>query len=284
MLTLIFGARGQLGRDLMTLFAQGGEVAGYDLPEVDAADAAVVGGLVAQHRPTLVVNAAAYTDVEGAEEHRETAFRANETGARVVAAAAREAGVPVVYYSTDFVFCGDATRRTPFEPEEPIHPKGVYAESKAAGEAATRAANPRHFILRTAWLYGPGGNNFVEKILRAAAVRPALTVVDDEIGSPTHTLDLTQATQALAQTTAFGTYHAVNAGMCNRFEFAKEILRLGGLDTPVSPCKAADYPSKAPRPAYSVLSCRSLEAACGYRMRPWTEALAHYFERREIPA
>jgi dTDP-4-dehydrorhamnose reductase len=278
--TLVFGVKGQLGRDLAKVFARESEVSGCDLPELDIADASQVNGIVADTRPDLVINAAAYTDVEGAEDERDAAFRVNELGARTVASAAAASDVPVVYYSTDFVFGG--TKTTPYEPGDPIAPLGVYAESKAAGELATREANPAHFIVRTAWLYGPGGNNFVEKILRAAVSRRTLNVVKDEVGSPTQTLDLAEATAALCRTTAFGIYHAVNAGSCSRFEFALAILALARIDTPVEPCPASDYPSKAPRPAYSVLATEALEQVSGYRMRPWEEALEEYITRRRV--
>lgn len=277
--TLIVGARGQLGRDLVTVFGEVGDVRGVDLPELDATDPSEVADVMASTRPDLVVNAAAYTDVEGAELHREVAFSVNEGGARVVSEAANNAGAPVVYYSTDFVFGGLLDR--PYEPDDPVAPTGVYAESKAAGERATSEANPHHFIIRTAWLYGPSGNNFVEKILRAAASKPVLNVVSDEVGSPTHTWDLALATRALCATDAYGIYHAVNGGACSRFEFAREILRLAKSETALEACSAAEYPTKAPRPAYSVLSTEKLTSACGWTMRPWQEALAHYMERRE---
>lgn len=280
MRTLIFGAKGQLGRDLSAVFRDCSEVAGHDLPELDIADVAAVRAAVDAFTPGIVINAAAYTDVDGAEDALEVAFRVNETGARNVAEAAAQIGAPVVFYSTDYVFNG--AKRTPYLPEDPPAPLGVYARSKAAGEAATRAANPKHFIIRTAWLYGPGGNNFVEKMLRAAAVRPELKVVAEEIGSPTHTLDLAEATLALVRTQAYGVYHAVNAGSCSRFEFAKRIVALAGLTTPVTPCTAAEFPTKAPRPVYSVLSSEKLERVSGYRLRPWEEALEHYIRRRSL--
>lgn len=278
MRTLILGNKGQLGRDLMAVFHRECDVLGYDLPEVDISDEVALQPLVEQFGPDLIVNAAAYTDVEAAEDDIARAFLANETGARNVAELAAHHKIPVVYFSTDYVF--DGTKGEPYGPGDPMAPLGVYGKTKAAGEHATAVANPRHFILRTAWLYGPGGNNFVEKVLRAAETRPKLTVVDDEIGSPTHTLDLAEAALALAKTQAYGTYHAVNTGACSRFEFAKAFLALAGVKTPVAPCPASDYPTKAPRPAYSVLDTASLTAASGYAMRPWREALAHYMERR----
>lgn len=278
MRTLVFGDKGQLGRELVALFAGEGEAEGHDLPELDIAAPGAARDAVAAFRPDLVINAAAYTDVDGAEDNPGEAFRVNETGARLAAAAAADRGVPVVYYSTDYVFGG--AKKSPYAPEEPVAPVGVYACSKAAGEVVTRLASRNVFIVRTAWLYGPGGNNFVEKILRAAASRPTLKVVDDEVGSPTYTRDLAEATLALARTTAYGTYHAVNAGACSRFEFATAILRLAGLDTPVSPCASTEFPMKARRPAYSVLDSAQLERVTGYVLRPWQEALRDYMSRR----
>lgn len=278
MRTLVFGGKGQLGKDLVAVFGGAGAAHGHDLPELDIAQADAVQGAVEAFAPDLVLNAAAFTNVDGAEDDAEGAFRVNETGAQYVAAAAAQRGAPVVYYSTDYVFGG--TKTTPYGPGDTVSPIGVYARSKAAGEAATRAANSKHFIVRTAWLYGPGGNSFVEKILRAAAARPELRVVEDEMGSPTHTLDLAEATRALVKTAAYGVYHAVNAGACSRYEFARAIVALAGLDTPIHACASSEFPTKAERPLYSVLSTAKLEKVSGYVMRPWQEALASYMNRR----
>ena len=279
MRTLIFGSKGQLGRDLQQVFSRRGETIGYDLPELDVSNNALVRAVVTDFQPDAIINAAAYTQVDHAEDDREGAFRANEEGARVVAAAAAAQECPVVYYSTDYVFDGTAT--TPYEPDTPECPLGVYGASKAAGEAATRAETAgKHIILRTAWLYGPGGSNFVEKILSAAHARPELKVVDDEMGSPTHTLDLAWATEAALAEKAYGTHHAVNSGWCTRFAFAKAIIEMAGLDTRVTPCKSTEFETKAERPAYSVLSTRTLEEATGHKMRAWQDALRDYMERR----
>jgi len=282
MRTLIFGAKGQLGRALVARFQREGETLGVDLPEVDVTVAEAVTDSLNTFRPGLVINAAAYTDVEQAEDDAGAALLVNETGAANVARAAAARSVPVVYYSTDYVF--DGTKTTPYEPDDPPHPVGAYARSKAAGEAATRAANPCHFVVRTAWLYGPGGNHFVEKILRAAATRPSLDVVNDETGSPTYTVDLADATAALCATEAYGVYHAVNAGACTRYQMAQAILRLAKSDVPVTACRSAAFPTKAPRPVYSVLSNRKLEAATGCVMRSWQAALEDYMHRREDAA
>jgi dTDP-4-dehydrorhamnose reductase len=282
MRVVIVGSRGQLGRDLVERFSAAGEAIGFDLPELDITNRAALHQVVADAKPDCVINAAAYTQVDQAEDDEDRAYAINEAGARNVANAAAILGVPIVYYSTDYVF--DGKKGTPYVPGDPIWPGGVYAKSKAAGEAATRAANPRHFIVRTAWLYGPGGDNFVEKILHFAATKPELKVVNDETGSPTHTYDLAEATAALVKTTAFGVYHAVNAGMCTRYAFAQAILELARLDTPIRPCASGEFPTKAPRPAYSVLDTSALAEASGYRFRPWREALDHYLKRREAVA
>ncbi len=278
MRTLIFGAKGQLGRDLLSIFSRAGEVRGFDLPEVDIVDEAQTFRLAEDFGPELIINAAAYTNVEAAEDNLADAFRVNETGARNLADIALRLNAPVVYYSTDFVF--DGKRNTPYEPGDATAPLSVYGKSKLAGEQATRHANNRHFILRTAWLYGPGGNNFVEKILTLAAQHPRLRIVTDEVGSPTHTIDLAEATLALVRTKAYGLYHAANEGAVSRYDFARRILELAGVNTPVEPCFGGEFPAKARRPNYGALSCATLKAACGHTMRPWDDALVHYMKRR----
>jgi dTDP-4-dehydrorhamnose reductase len=279
MRTFIFGCKGQLGRELLTRFQREGFVAGADLPDIDITDAAAVQRVLDAFRADLVINAAAYTDVERAEDEVGKAFAVNETGAGVVARVADGLGLPVIYYSTDYVF--DGAKAAPYEPEDAVCPMSVYARSKAGGERAVVAANRRHLIIRTAWLYGPGGNNFVEKILCAAAARPELKVVRDEIGSPTCTRDLAEATAALALTGAAGIFHAVNAGGCSRYEFAAEIVRAAGYATPVLPVPSSEFPTKARRPSYSVLSNAKLEAATGLRMPHWREALGDYILGRK---
>lgn len=279
MQTLIVGADGQLGRELIEVFSVEGPTVGLTYAELDILDEAALRYAGDRHSPNIIINAAAYTDVERAESDRDAAFAVNETGARNVALLARARAIPVVYFSTDFVF--DGSKREPYEANDPVAPRGVYAESKAAGEAATRDTWDNYFIVRTAWLYGIGGNNFVEKILKAAETRPSLRVVDDEIGSPTYTRDLAEATRALARTSAYGTYHGVNGGSCSRFEFAQAIIEEAGLSNAVEPCRASDYPSKAPRPPYSVLSNARMEAACGFTMPHWKDALQRFMQKRE---
>ncbi|MBI1317822.1 MAG: dTDP-4-dehydrorhamnose reductase [Candidatus Hydrogenedens sp.] len=282
MRTLIFGAKGQLGRDLMRALAADGEVLGCDLPETNIADEASAFSQVKEFSPDLIINAAAYTDVEKAEDNLGPAFLVNETGARNVADCGKRFGVPVVYYSTDFVF--DGRKTTPYTPADATTPLSVYGRSKLAGEKATRDANPKHYILRTAWLYGPGGNNFVEKMIALAADRPQLKIVTDEVGSPTHTWDLCEATRAIVKTGKYGLYHAANAGETSRYDFARAIFELAGIDIDVQPCLGAAFPAKARRPAHAPLDCSALTAASGYTLRPWRDALEHYFQRRASAA
>lgn len=281
MKVLIFGAKGQLGRELTARFGGFAEVLPLDLPELDITDAARVDAAVDGFSPDTIINAAAYTDVERAETDRAAAFGVNVTGAFNIAEAACRTDAALVYYSTDFVFDGRAA--APLTEEEPVGPGtplSVYGFTKWLGEEATRRA-PRHCILRTAWLYGPGGNNFVEKILAAAKSRPELRVVADETGCPTHTWDLAEATAALCRAGASGTYHVVNTGSCTRHAFAEAIVEMAGLETPVRPCLSSEFPTAARRPAYAVLDTAKYARATGQSMRGWRDALVHYLERRQ---
>lgn len=282
MRTLILGAGGQLGRDLVAAFQASGEVRGYTRDEVDITDENALYRVVEQFPPDVILNAAAYTNVDAAEDDLERAFMVNEAGARHVAELAAYREIPVVYFSTDYVF-GNA-KVMPYEVDDPLSPLGVYGRSKAAGEAAVRKACPQHFIIRTAWLYGPGGNNFVEKILSAAASRPKLRVVEDEVGCPTSTKDLAEATFYLVRSRHYGIYHVVNGGACSRYEQARSIVGFAELNTEVEPCASAEFPSKAERPRYSVLSTHAYEEATGHTMRPWKDALMDYMQHRQLHA
>lgn len=279
MRTLVLGANGQLGQDLVRAFQAAGEARGFGRGEVDVCDEESLHRALGKFSPDLILNAAAYTNVDGAEEDLEQAFMTNEAGARHVAEVAAYRNIPVVYFSTDYVF-GNA-KVSPYEVDDPLSPLGVYGASKSAGETAVRKVCPQHFIVRTAWLYGPGGNNFVEKILRAAATRPTLNVVEDEVGSPTYTKDLAEATFYLVRTRHFGTYHIVNGGACSRFEQARAIARFSELPVEIVPCASASSPGKAARPRYSVLSNDAYEHATGHTMRPWKDALMDYLQHRE---
>lgn len=271
MRTMIFGAKGQLGQDLLRVFAHTGETRGYDLPEVDISDETALQPVVHEFAPDLILNAAGFSQVEDAESHLEEAFLANETGARNVAELAAYHGIPVVYYSSSMIF-GD--REEPWKPGDAICPDTAYGRSKAAGEVATRRANSRHFIVRCGWLYGPGGRNYVETMLRSEA-DSVLEIDDSELGSTMYSLDLAEATLGLVRTHAFGIYHASNEGACTRYDFAREVVRLGELAVTV--CALPKEPGKE---RCRVLDTSALDGVLGYTARPWREALAEYMHRR----
>jgi len=277
---VILGSKGQLGRDLLKIFEdEENTLIGYDLPEVDITDYQSLKRDLYEAMPGVVINAAAYTDVEGAEDNEHDAFRSNELGAQNVAKLTRELEIPVVYISTDFVF--DGTHDEPYKIDDATVPLSVYGRSKLAGEMSTREANSKHYIVRTAWLYGPGGNNFVEKMLSLSEQHSSLKVVSDEVGAPTHTWDLAEAIQALIGTNLFGTYHVVNSGSCSRDEFARKIFLYSEKDVEVTPCASDEFPTKAERPAYSVLDISGTESVIGYSIRSWQDALRYYMKRRE---
>jgi len=276
---LIAGANGMLGHALQAACLQRGRSffapieSEFDITSAQEVSR-VVTSFAALHPDGALVNAAAYTNVERAEDDPETAFAVNRTGARLLAHAAARAGMPFVHISTDFVF--DGTKTGPYTEDDVPNPLSVYGVSKLAGERVVLAANPRALIVRTAWVFGPYGTNFPTKILERAAGSIAITVVNDEVGSPTYTLDLAAGILDLLDAGARGIYHLAGSGSCTRDEMAREILRLARLEgVKVVPVPASSFPSKAPRPANSVLDC-SKAAALGVVMPDWHDALARF--------
>lgn len=269
---------GQLGRDLVRVLESSHTVIGLGHADLDVVSPSPFAALDT-HQPDLVINAAAYTDVEGAEDDEATAYAVNTAGALVLAKATAARDIPIVLYSTDFVF--DGKKGADYLPDDEPAPLSVYGASKLAGEIATIEANPKHYILRTAWLYGPGGNNFIEKIIGWAQKMDTLRVVTDEVGSPTHTWDLAEATASLIETEAYGVYHAVNQGVCSRFELAQAIVDTLQLDVELNECLSSEFPTKAERPEYSVLDCSSLAKTIGRPMPEWRESLERYLVRRK---
>lgn len=275
---LILGAGGMLGRALRELITRRGErFVARDLPEFDLTDAAQV--REALREPfDAVLNCAAYTNVDGAESDEAAATRANGQGVQVLAAACAERGVPLVHYSTDYVFAGDATR--PYRVDEPHAPLNAYGRSKAVGERALWEAKGPHLLLRTSWLYAPWGNNFVRTIYKASRERDELRVVDDQRGRPTSAEHLARVTLELLDKQARGTFHVTDGGECTWYEFASEIVRLAGHRARVSPCSSAEFPRPAKRPAYSVLDLGPTEALVG-PMPAWQSNLADVMARLE---
>jgi dTDP-4-dehydrorhamnose reductase len=264
------GATGQLGLALQRVLADH-ELAAPPEADADITHASIV-DRIAGARPEVVIHAAAYTDVDGAEARPDRAFAVNAAGTRLVAQAAAKSGARLIAISTDYVY--DGANAAPYREDDPVSPLGVYGASKLAGEREALAAAPDAVILRTAWLYGEG-KNFVRTILRLAAERDELRIVSDQIGSPTWAEDLARAIRAVLGVRAAGVYHAVNAGSCSWHAFAVTILRLAGLERRVVPISTAELGRPAKRPARSVLDCSKL-AGLGVHMRPWQDALADY--------
>lgn len=271
---LVTGARGQLGSALAAA-SQGRDVEffGVDLPEYDITDAAVVDALVRRFSPEVIINCAAFTAVDRAEEQEDEARRINADAVGYLAAAADAAQALLVHVSTDYVF--DGTARRPYREDDPCRPLQVYGRTKLQGELAARAAS-RHLIVRTAWLYGEG-HNFVRTIrqqLEAGA--KTLTVVADQYGSPTYAADLALALLQLARLEAEGIVHAVNDGHTTWHGFACEIVRLLGAAADVVAVTTEAFPRPAPRPFWSVLDTTRLSSILGAPMPPWRDALARY--------
>jgi len=293
MKVLVTGAGGQLGQELRRLsWPAGYQIVAYDRAGLDIADREAVFAAVAGERPGIVVNAAAYTAVDRAESERDAAWAGNCTGPANLAAACRDAAIPLIHVSTDYVF--DGSKTGPNREDDPVRPLGVYGESKEAGEGAVRDALPQHVIVRTAWVYSAHSGNFVKTMLRLAGERPVLRVVADQQGSPTSAADLAAAVGAIVQqiaagNTAWGTYHfAGGGGSVTWHGFAEAIFELAtpwrGPAPRVDAIATADYPTPAARPMNSVLDCTRIGAAFGIVPRPWQEALAEVIRELYQPA
>lgn len=262
-----------LGKDLLEEWTSD-ELLPARSADADIRDPVQVQAMVRQTRPDWIVLAAAYTDVDGSEQNPELAHAVNATGAENVARAASALGARLLYVSTDYVFDGQSRR--PYEPDDPIAPLNVYGQSKADGEQAVRRLHRQWCIARTSWLFGASGPAFPEKILAASLKRPELSVVSDQVGSPTFTRDLARAIRGLVRADARGTVHVTNEGSCSWFEFAHEVLdQAGRAGIKVLPISTAQAGRLATRPAYSVLSPASLRAR-GIKMRAWPLALGDY--------
>lgn len=279
---LLTGAGGQLGTEL--LGALGGcDVTALGHRELDISDAAAVRAAVARWAAAggslMVLNAAAYTDVDGAETDRDAALAVNAAGPGALARAAAEVGARMVHVSTDYVFSGAGS--TPYEVDSPTGPRSVYGASKLEGERRVRAALQEHYVVRTAWVYGATGANFVKAMARLESCREHVDVVDDQRGSPTWSAELAAGLVALARCGApYGTYHATGGGETTWCGLARAVFaELGADPARVRPCSSAQFSRPAPRPAYSVLSNRSWTEAGLTPLRPWRDALAAAFAR-----
>jgi len=275
MKVLVFGARGMLGKDLVPALSVKHQVLARDIEDLDIADQQRVQKEIETLRPQVVVNAAAYTDVDGCEAKRELAFSVNAEGARNIAAGCAASNARMIHLSTDYVF--DGTSSAPYREEDPPNPLNVYGASKLQGERQIREVLENHLIIRTEWLFGRHGKNFVDTILRLAAQQEELRVVNDQRGAPTFTKDLSWAIEKLLEKEVKGILHITNSGSCTWYEFARQILIEKKIDhVSIVPISSAALTRPAERPANSVFDFHRFENLLGQKMRTWEEALKEY--------
>jgi dTDP-4-dehydrorhamnose reductase len=279
---LVVGANGMLGHALMEACARLGDVEGADLPRLDITDAETTRRFVEAARPAIVVNAAAMTDVDGCEADPGAAFAVNARGAGNVADACLAVRARLVHVSTDYVF--DGLKGSPYTEDDPVNPASVYGRSKRDGEEEVRRSRADFLIVRTSWLFGAHGKNFVDTILRAAETRGELEVVGDQRGCPTYARDLAGALCRLAAAGLGGLIHAANSGVCSWFDYARAILEIAGIGGVAVRETTSDRLNRpAPRPPCSALDCGRYAAFAGAPMRHWREAVAGYLAERVRP-
>lgn len=275
---LVIGAKGMLGRDLVEVLRsslRSDELFGWDIDEIDITEENETATKIESLQPKMVINVAAYTDVDGCELHEEKAFAINAEGMRHVALGAKRCGAKAVYLSTDYIF--DGKKGKPYLEDDPPHPMNVYGRSKLKGEQYVQELVKDALVVRTQWLYGKYGNNFVASILRQAREKEVLSVVNDQIGSPTYTVDLSKAISLLIQREARGIFHVANSNLCTWYDYAQRILTLSGIKgVKVLPISSKELNRPAPRPSYSALDTQKLKREAGMTLRPWFEALEDY--------
>ena len=274
---LVTGVKGQLGHDVMEELAlRGHEGEGVDVEEMDITDEVAVDRVIRQAKADGVIHCAAYTAVDKAEDEPEICTKVNAQGTENIAKVCKELDLPMMYISTDYVFGGEGER--PWEPQDPCDPLNVYGQSKYLGELAVQKYLKRYYIVRIAWVFGVSGNNFIKAMLNKAKTTQKVSVVSDQVGSPTYTRDLAVLLVDMMETDRYGIYHATNEGICNWYEFAKEIFRQAGADVKVNPVSSDEFPAKAKRPHNSRMD-KSKLVQNGFRPLPtWQDALKRYLE------
>jgi dTDP-4-dehydrorhamnose reductase len=278
MRVVVVGSKGMLARDLIPIMAEEHETLSFDKDQVDITDKKSVFDLVGRIEPDLVINAAAYNQVDHAETDPQPAFRVNAYGVQQLALACQEFGSALCHFSTDYVFDGKSTR--PYQPYDQPNPINAYGASKRAGEAFVQSILNRYYLIRTSSLYGKGGNNFVYTILRLAKEKEVPRVVRDHIMCPTWTVNLAQGVRKLIRSGNFGVYHLTDrteAGI-SWFEFAKEILKAKGLHSEIEPTTSLEFVRPADRPAYSVLDTTLFTLCSGYEPMPWQDSLKRFID------
>ena len=279
MRVLVTGAKGQLGTDLVLFMEElGWDVHSFGREALDVTDADLVNRILDRIRPDVVFHTAAYTQVDQAEVEEDRAFLVNAQGTKHVAQAAEAVNAKLCYISTDYVFDGRAA--APYREEDEANPISVYGQSKLAGERYVQEISSRYFIVRTAWVYGCHGRNFVSTMLQLAKTHQEVRVVNDQIGSPTFTEDLVRFLIQLVQTDQYGIYHATNSGSCSWYEFAKAIFEEAGIQIQVTPIRTEELPRKAQRPQYSVLAHGAIRRNGFEDLRHWRDALQDYMGKR----
>lgn len=276
---LVTGCKGQLGREIVNQLEDKKtkdefiEILKCDKDTLDISNFNEVNAYILEHKPEIIINCAAFTNVDLCEEKEELAYKINALGAKNLAIASEKIKSKLVYISTDYVFKGD--KKTPYKEDDTTNPASVYGKSKFLGEQYTRAFCSKYFIIRTAWLYGDG-NNFVKTMLRLSESKKEINVVDDQVGSPTSAKDLAICVLNLINTEYYGTYHGTNNGVCSWYDFAKKIFEIKNIDIKVNPITSDEFQSKVNRPSYSVLNNFMLKLIDMDNFRDWEEALKEY--------
>lgn len=277
MKVLLLGHKGMLGSDLLAQFHYRHDVVGMDIGEINITSASECRKAVAEVAPQLLINAAAYTNVDKCETAKEECFAVNAEAVKNIAEACSGKNILIIHYSTDYVFDGNGVR--PYPEDEPCNPVNTYGASKLAGEQYLCRLTDNYLIIRTAWLYGVKGKNFPQAILEKARSGGRLTVVNDQTGSPTSTRDLAAATELLVDKNARGIFHVTNRGSCTWFDFARKILQEARLDhVELVPMKSGELQRAAKRPTYSVLAMQKFMATTGKTMQPWQLAFSDYYK------
>lgn len=278
MKVLVTGVKGQLGHDVMNELAlRGIEAFGVDVEEMDITDRTACETVISQEKPDAVIHCAAYTAVDAAEDNLELCRKINAEGTRNIARVCKAMDIKMMYISTDYVFNGGGER--PWEPDDHREPLNVYGLTKYEGEIAVEQNVQKYFIVRIAWVFGVNGKNFIKTMLRLGKEKGAVSVVDDQIGSPTYTYDLARLLVDMIQTDKYGRYHATNEGLCSWYEFACEIFRQAGMDeVKVTPVDSDGFPAKAKRPSNSRMSKEKLTENGFERLPSWQNALERYLK------
>lgn len=275
---LVLGCRGMLGTDLVAELSKTHDVSGRDVDDFDITSLSDCRDLIGEMKADAVVNAAAYTNVDGCETDETGSFAVNAEGVKNVALACKEYGAQLVHFSTDYVF--DGTKNSPYVEDDPCNPVSAYGRGKLMGEEYLREITDNYLIIRTAWLYGKHGKNFITAIVDRAEKTGRLEVVDDQTGSPTYTVDLAAAVRVLIEGDHRGIFHVTNRGSCTWFEFANKIMEYKEMnDVSITPIRSEQLDRAAARPAFSVFSCRKFADATSRTMRFWQIALKDYMAR-----